>query len=124
MADFSALLQRMRAQRGTWVDLLDGRRVLMLRPPELELPAVAGGIGLEVVAEYAADWSGFTEATLLGAKHGSGDAVVPFHRDLWRAYAADHAEEFSLAARGLKDAVERYLTERAATAKNSEPSST
>lgn len=123
MADFAALLKRMEQQRGTWVDLSDGRKVLLLRPPEIELPALSLGIGAEQVVTYAADWKGFTEATLLGARHGS-DTEVPFHRDVWRAYVQDHAEEFALAVRGLRDAVESYLKQRAETAKNSEPSST
>jgi hypothetical protein len=120
--DVQALLARMAAQRETWADLPGGKRVLLRRPPEIELPAMIGGIGIDQVAAHVCDWSGFTESDLLGAAGGSD--AVPFHADLWRAYAADHADVLQAASAALAEVVTQYLTRKAETAKNLQPSST
>ena len=47
--DVTALLARMAAQREAWVDLPGGQRLQYRRPPEVELPRLMGGVGLEHV---------------------------------------------------------------------------
>lgn len=118
MSDVQGLLARMAAQRESWVELTGGKRLQIRRPPELEMPELAGGVRVEHTVRHACGWSGFTEAVLLGPSQGSGDAAVPFHADLWAAYAADHAEDAAKACAGLAEAVQTYLTRRAETAKN------
>ena len=121
--DVQALLARMATQREAWADLGGGRRLQYRRPPEVELPRLIAGVGLEQVVQYACGWDGFTEAGLLGAGIGSSDAV-PFHRDLWAAYVADHAEELQTASTAMAQTVTVYLQRKADVAKNSPASST
>lgn len=121
--DVQALLARMATQREAWADLGGGRRLQYRRPPEVELPRMIAGVGLEHVVQYACGWDGFTEADLLGAGIGSSDAV-PFHRDLWAAYVADHAEHLQAASTAMAQTVTVYLQRKADVAKNLPASST
>lgn len=111
------LLARMAEQRAHWATLPGGQRVRFHRPPEVELPALARGVHVEHVIQYACGWEGFTEATLLGASVGSADAV-PFHRDLWAAWVRDNTEAIAPVAKAMADAVTAHLQAREATAKN------
>ena len=119
MSDFSALLKRMEDQRATWVDLGEGRAARIVRPRELEMTE---RITIDDAVRFTVDWRGFTEATILGPSQG-GDTVVPFNREVWHAFLMDHGTEAKAVVNGIKDAVETYLSRRAETAKNSEPSS-
>jgi hypothetical protein len=121
--DVKTLLAKMASQREVWVDLSGTRRLQYRRPPEVELPRLAGGVTLEVVVQYACGWSGFTEADLLGPAIGSNDEV-PFSAELWEAYVRDHAGELQIAAKHMAETVTAYLLQRDAAAKNSAPSST
>lgn len=121
--EVQALLARMAAQREAWADLGGGKKPQYRRPPEVELPRLMGGVGLEHVTQYACGWEGFTEADLLGAGIGGSDAV-PFHRDLWAAYAADHAEDVAAVSQAMAQTVTVYLQRKADVAKNSQASST
>jgi hypothetical protein len=121
--DVRTLLAKMAGQREVWADLPGGRRLQYRRPPEVELPRLAGGVTLEVVVQYACGWSGFTEADLLGQAIGSSDQV-PFSAELWDAYVRDHAGELQTVARHMAETVTAYLVQRDAAAKNSAPSST
>ena len=122
--DAKALIARMEAQRSSWVMLGEGRRVRFVRPPELELVHLMDGVRAEHVVRYVTGWEGFTEATLLGPAHGSGDTQLPFDRDLWQAYVSDQAEECRLVAEAITATTAEYLQRRQETAKNSKPSST
>lgn len=121
--DVQTLLARMAAQREAWVDLGGGLRLQYRRPPEVELPRLIAGVGLEQVVHYACGWEGFTEADLLGAGIGGGDAV-PFHRDLWAAYVADHADALQATSAAMAQTVTDYLQRKADVAKNSQAYST
>lgn len=116
--DAAALIAKMEAQRASWVELPDGRRVRIVRPPELELVQLADGIRVEHAAKYATGWKGFTEATVLGPSQGSGDEELPFDRGVWAAYIADHLDEAKTVIEALTERVVDYLKQRAATAKN------
>lgn len=121
--DVARLLARMTEQRLHWVDLGDGLRVSFLRPPEVELPRLVGGVSVDHVVQYAHGWSGFTEATLLGAAVGSSDPL-PFDRELFGAWVRDHTTAIPPIAQAMADVITAHLTTREAVAKNSEPSST
>jgi len=121
--DVTALLARLDAQRETWVDLPDGKRLKYRRPYEVDLPQFLRGVRIEHVIDYACDWSGFTEADLLGAAVGSSDPL-PFHRDLWAAVVRDRARYLPVVAKAMVETAAAYLQKRVDTAKNSEPSST
>lgn len=116
--DAAALIAKMEAQRASWVDLPDGRKVRIVRPPELELVQLADGIRVEHAAKYATGWKGFTEATLFGAAQGSSDEELPFDRGVWAAYIADHLDEAKTVIEALSERVVGYLKQRADTAKN------
>lgn len=120
--DVQTLLLRMAAQRQTWANLEGGKRVQLMRPPETQLPDLISGVHLQHVVDCACNWEGFTEADLLGAGIGGSDEV-PFHKDLWAAYAADNAKALQVAAAALADCVTQYLTRKGSTAKNLQPSS-
>lgn len=122
--DAAALIAKMEAQRSSWVDLGEGRRVRIVRPKVLEMPDLASGIRVEHAVRFATGWDGFTEATLLGAAHGSGDTLVPFDRAVWEAYIGDNVEEAKLVVDALAERVAEYLRRREETSKNSPPSST
>lgn len=124
MMDAAALLARMEAQRASWVELGPGRKVRIVRPPELDLVQLVGGVRVEHAQRYVTGWQGFTEASLLGAAHGSADTEVPFDSEVWGAYIADHLDEARVVVDALADRVRAYLEEREAREKNSEPSST
>lgn len=121
--DARALLAKMAEQRAAWCDLGDGLRVQYRRPPEVELPRLAGGVRLEHVEAYACGWEGFTEATLLGAAVGASDPV-PFTPELWAAWVRDHADAAGKVCQHMAATVSEYLTRREADAKNLAPSST
>ena len=122
-SDVQALLARMATQREAWADLGGGKKLQYRRPPEVELPRLIAGVGLEHVIQYACGWEGFTEADLLGAGIGGSDAV-PFHRDLWAAYVADNAHDMQAVSQAMAQTVTDYLQRKADVAKNSQASST
>lgn len=121
--DQRGLLARMAAQREASVTLPNGKRLQYRRPPEVELPRLAGGVLLQHVIEYACGWEKFTEADLLGAGDG-GDAEVPFSRELWEAYAKDHFDAVQVVANAMAETVSEYLKRKAEVSGNSQPSST
>lgn len=122
--DAAALIARMEAQRSSWVELAEGRKVRIVRPPEVELAQLAAGIRVEHAVRYVTDWQGFTEAVLLGPAQGSADTDVPFDRGVWEAWASDHVDEATKVIGALADRCTEYLKRRKETAKNSKPSST
>lgn len=123
MGSVERLLAQMALQRSRWVELGDGLAVAMLRPLEVDLPGLAGGVRVEHVVQYAHNWRGFTEAVLLGKAVGGSDAVA-FHADLWAAWVRDHIDAIPPVAQALADAVTAHLAAREAAAKNSPTSST
>ena len=111
------ILARMDEQRAVWADLGSGRRVKLHRPLETELPRLVRGVTVDDVCECTRDWSGFTEATLLGAAIGAEDAVS-FDAVLWSRYVRDDAEAARACIDALVTAVTAYLEGKAQTAKN------
>lgn len=83
------LLQRLRSQRQSAVEVEPGVRILVQRPAEAELAEYSGRTAFEVAGRWVVGWEGVTEATLLGAAGGS-DAVT-WSPELWREVIADRA---------------------------------
>jgi hypothetical protein len=113
----------MAEQRAHWVALGGGLRLRYHRPPEVDMPAFAGGVTLEHAVRYACGWEGFTEATLLGPAVGSADPV-PFAAELWDAWLRDNSQHLPAVTKALADSITAHLAARGDVAKNSTPSST
>lgn len=116
-ADASRVLKLLRAQRESWVDLGDGRRVRIVRPLEAQMGALVGGVLTEHVCEFVNGWEGFTEATFLGSAIGASDPL-DFDAALWEEYVRDHAEEIGVIAKAIAGAVEAHLSARSDAGKN------
>ena len=124
-----ALMQTMRAQRTTWVDLPEGRRVQILRPTEAEIlehflkPSARKGGGVTLTADlpqvklFVVGWDGFTEVTFVGPA-GASD-LVPFDAALWAAYIDDHVEDSRQIAQRLIDEIAKHHKLKADAEKNS-----
>lgn len=117
-----------------WLDLQDAQpgldgvpgkaamRLRLLRPSEEDMGrgiVLAGiiSIGFEEVKRFVVDWSGFTQADLLGAAIGSSDAVA-FHPDLWAEYVTDNTEVYQRVAQRLVDMCVAHIQAKAADRKN------
>lgn len=117
------LIARMDAQRSQWVDLPGGKRVLVRRPLEADFrtlpldPDTPLYAWRPAVAEFVADWEGFTEADLLGAAIGASDAV-PFSEALWERVLADRNAYLEPVVNAIVRAVSEYAQAQALTAKN------
>lgn len=119
------LIKQLRERRMQWVDLdgLPGKRVRLIRPTEVELSQhfIKDGfvnVGVEEVKRFTVDWSGFTEADLLGASVGSSDAV-PFSPDLWAEVVSDNVTWVRALAKNLLDLAIAHRSKVEDDAKNS-----
>lgn len=126
--DAADLIRRALEQREFWAELPGGRKVRLRAPAQLELLEFnARGSLLERVGRLcrvATAWQGFTEATILGAAHGSGDTEAPFSADLLELYLRDRPEEFIALQKALGERIKADQERREREAKNSAPSST
>ena len=114
MAD---LIGKLRAQRESWHDLGDGKRVRIRRPVESEFGTLLRGILLEHVQKYVVDWEGITEADLLGPAVGASDPV-PFSPEVWAEVISDKAEWVGSIAGRIAEVVSEYLDKRKAAQGN------
>jgi hypothetical protein len=118
-----SLIERLLAQRESWVELepagggLSARRVRVRRPPETEFHMLAQGVEVEHLKAYVVGWDGITEADVLGAAVGASDPV-PFDAALWGELAKDRPDWYRKAAHGLIEAITTHLAAKAADAKN------
>jgi hypothetical protein len=129
------LLAIMAKQREFGVDDLpgfEGRRITLRRPTEQQInaeiivlvpnpadpdtPGARFVVKPEDLHKHAADWSGFTEADLVGA--AGSDDVVPFHPALLQAWLADHPDVAHHLGSKLLDVVVDRVNSRAEDAKN------
>jgi hypothetical protein len=121
----SRLINQLRAQRQSWVDVAPGKRVQIMRPPESEIGSflrVDDGrksmvAELDQVVKFTAGWDGITEADILGASVGGSDAVA-FEADLWREMVADRGDWLKLVAQALLDAIVKHFESKAQAEKN------
>ncbi len=126
----------MREKRMAWVELAEAlpgvegvpgsgkpaRRLRLIRPSEEQLGqgiVIAGtiSIGYEEVKRFVVDWSGFTQADLLGSAIGSSDAVS-FSPELWAEYVTDDTDAYRLVAGKLLEMCMQHIEQRAQDRKN------
>jgi hypothetical protein len=111
-------IERLRAQRESWLDLEGGKRLKIRRPAETEFGGYIDGVQLEHVQRCVIDWEGFTETDLFG----EGKKKVPFDPALWAEYVADDAMLMSQVAAKLVEIISTYLEGKKAAQGNSQPS--
>ena len=120
----SRLINQLRAQRQSWVELEPGKRVQIMRPPESEINAFmridgasrAMVASLAQVSKYVTGWEGITEADLLGAS-GASDPV-PFDAELWGEVVADRGDWLKIVAAALLASIVKHFDQKAAAEKN------
>ena len=115
--DASTLIQRLREQRESWVEVSAGKRVKIRRPAEAHMVRLQHGITADILREHVVGWEGITEADLLGAAVGSSDPA-PFSADLFVEIAQDRTEWLRRVEEEIVSAVMRHLEAREAAAKN------
>lgn len=118
------LLQQIRTQRQSWVELAPGKRVRITRPPESALldfvaPGDTGHLVAELrhVVQYVDEWEGITEADMLGASIAS-EVPVPFSRTLWAELVADRRAWLRQVAQALLKAINDHELAKDAAEKN------
>lgn len=121
----SRLIEALRAQRQSWVDVEEGKRVQIIRPSESEVGEFLRGSGksrsmgaeLPQVIKYVTGWDGITEADLLGAAVGSSD-LAPFDSELWAEVVKDRAEWLKKVSAALLAAIVKHFEQKAEAEKN------
>ncbi|MBY0467605.1 MAG: hypothetical protein K2Q07_01360 [Burkholderiaceae bacterium] len=111
------LLKQRLEQRTLRCEVEPGKVLLMRRPLEGQFGRLKGGVTRELLAEFAFDWKGVTEADLLGAAIGAEDEA-PFSQELLTDVLHERTEWANKAAKELIDSITAYLAQREATAKN------
>lgn len=121
----SAIIAAMLAQRSSWVEIAEGKRVQVRRPPETEVGAlvVRGTDGkitglraeLPEVRRYVVGWEGFSECDLV---EGGASDPVEFHPDIWAVYVEDRRDVVNTVAARLIDMVLTHEKAVLDTAKN------
>lgn len=122
------LIAALKRRREKWIDVAEGKRVKITRPPETEMGALLKvdgdrklwAVGIEQVQRYVVGWEGYTEADLLGEGVGASDPL-PFDAELWRLVCADDVELMTKVADGILNAVVGHLAAKDESAKNSPP---
>lgn len=125
------IIAKLDAQRTRWLDLPgddgDGeggkkRRLQVMRPLETDADRMAGrrllGDLAEALCEFVVGWEGFSEADILGPKHGSAEPL-PFDRALCLRIVRDRTDYVVALGVELKTAMQARLAEKAEAAKNS-----
>ncbi len=123
----AGLIAQLRAGRRVVVELEPGKRVVLLRPTESELPAYLRNSAepgkVEIVTQLdhvkakAVEWSGITEADLLGAAVGASDPA-PFDLALWAEVVSDRMAWARKCMEAMNDAIAAFLRRQEADAKN------
>jgi hypothetical protein len=116
-SDASQIVAQLLAKRERWVDLEDGKRLRIRRPPETDLGRFRSGLAVADVASAVVGWDGITEADILGPQDGSTSAV-PFNAELCLEVLRDRIDWTGKAAEGVLDAIRQHLDAREAARKN------
>lgn len=109
------LIQKMRRQRELQIEVAEGKKITMLRPPETEFGTLARGLTLDHVRRYAVGWSGFTEGDLLVA---GGSEPVEFHVEIACELLADRSAWLVKLHNGVIDAVNAHFEAKKAALGN------
>lgn len=131
MSEHSALLRQLLSSREQWVDIGEGKRVKLRRPMEGELDAMFGDVGgrralritLADVQRLAVDWSGISEADLLGKGIGNDDAL-PFSADVWAVAVGDNLDWLQKCRQAIEASIVARLEQRFAARGNLPATST
>jgi len=123
MAEQSALVARLLAQRESWLDLGAGKRIRVRRPGEADMGRFSRGVALDDAAACCVAWDGFSEASILGPSLGS-DKPIPFDAAVWLELLRDNIDWLDLVVAKLFELVRSHLDAREAVRGNSRPSST
>lgn len=121
----SRLIEALRAQRQSWVDVDEGKRVQIIRPAESEIGEFLHGSGkgrtmgaeLPQVIKFVTGWEGITEADLLGESVGASDPV-PFDSELWGEVVKDRAEWLKKVGSALIETIVKHFEKKAEAEKN------
>lgn len=125
MTPAERLIAQMRDQRKSLVELCEGKRVQITRPPENDLESFVtttedGRFTLHCelrhVLRYTVGWEGFTEADLVGPA-GSSDQV-PFAPELWQMVVEDKLDWLRTVAQALLDSIVAHREAKAEDQKN------
>ena len=130
MTPAERLIEQMRAQRLSWVELepasagQPARRVQITRPPENDVASFItttdGRFTLEAsvthVSKYVVGWDGITEADLIGPA-GSAEPA-PFTPALWAIVVEDKLGWMRAIGRALLDAIVAHQAAQKADEKN------
>lgn len=112
-----SLIDKLRAKRQAWIELDQGLKVLVRRPPECEFTKLVNGLDTQDAAGYVVGWDGMTEAVLLGPAIGSSDPI-PFDKDLWLEASQDRAEWIASVAAEVVRQVSEHLEAKRGAQKN------
>lgn len=115
--DASKLIAKALEQREAWVDLGEGKRIKLRRPPAAEMFAFGRATTPGLFLRTAVGWEGFTEADVLGAAVGS-DSAIAFDVELWVVLALDKIEWIAKVSEALVESIKTFLETQDATAKN------
>jgi hypothetical protein len=121
-----AIIELIRAQRTSRVEVAPGKVVLVIRPTEVDVQhdfikiGDGGELSLQAdfveVGKYVTGWEGFTEADLVGSAGASSPAA--FSTELWGLVSADNVEWVRKVAKHLLDAIAAHQTAKGEAAKN------
>jgi hypothetical protein len=119
----AAILKR----REKSVDMGDGKKIIVRRPPETAMGPliqdvgegkVTFRVGVEEVKKYVVGWEGYTEADFYGAGVGSTDTAVPFDSALWAVMVEDDTSLMAKVSSVILDAVVAHYETKAEVAGN------
>ena len=99
------------------MELGEGRRVKVRRPPAAEMFAFGRATSPDLFLRTVVGWSGFTEADVLGAAVGSSSEIA-FDADLWSVLALDNMEWISAVSTAVVESIKGYLERQEAARKN------
>lgn len=113
----TSLLDKMRAQRESTVEVEPGKTLTIRRPLAAQMNTLRNGVTPELIAGHVTGWGNVTEADLLGSAVGSSDPA-PFTAELVAEVLADKPEWLSKAADKLVEVVNGWFEQRGTVAKN------
>src|SRR3954471_4443459 len=101
----TSLVDKMRARRESWVKA--GKFEFKLRrPTRLEIAKTDRDISAaELFIPHVHDWKNVVEDDLIG---GGGTSAMPFERDAWAEFIADHSELWPPLMDAFTNALQEY----------------
>lgn len=113
----TSLIDKLRAQRESSVEVEPGRSLTVRRPLAAEMHKLRSGVTPELVASHVSGWTGVTEADLLGSAVGASDPA-PFSAELVAEVLCDRPEWLDAVTGKLVAVVNDWFKQRESVAKN------